>query len=76
MIDGQYQYSFSESDGIFNNAYKGLMTTKEGEKLCNWGDFRIPGAGITIKVVANLSPKAGEVGNATAVVLVSDNREN
>lgn len=46
VIEGKYHYStvYSDSDGYSNNAYKGVMTTKDGEKVCNWGDFRIPGS--------------------------------
>lgn len=47
VIDWVYQYSTCgvADDGYCNNQYTGVMTTPEGDLVCNWGDFRIPGSG-------------------------------
>jgi len=47
-IDGQIKYDANEflADGYENNQFEGNWTDyKSGmEKICNWGDFRIPGS--------------------------------
>lgn len=61
VVDGQYHYSTLslQADGYSNNAYEGVMTTKEGAKVCNWGDFRIPGSGSHDTGCGEFSPRGG-----------------
>lgn len=60
VIDGQYHYAtLDESDGYSNNAYEGVMTSKDGERVCNWGDFRIPGSGNHDTGCGMFSPQGG-----------------
>lgn len=45
-MNGTYMYDCSDiyADGFCNNQYEGVWVTKDGktQKVCNWGDFRIP----------------------------------
>lgn len=62
LVDGKYCYDTEgiTDDGYCNNQYTGVMTTKEGTMICNWGDYRIPGSEKLDIGVAEFVPAGGK----------------